>query len=122
MGRYYEGDIEGKFWFACQSSDDGEFFGAKESNPQFTEYYINTSDLDLVLHGIRECKVNLGDNVRLFHKAYRGGLDEEPLWRTYSKEKQTQLYEWFARLDMGMRILAYMLENPGEDCNFTAEF
>jgi hypothetical protein len=30
MGRYYQGDIEGKFWFGCQSSDDGEFFGAKE--------------------------------------------------------------------------------------------
>ena len=30
MGRYYDGDIEGKFWFAVQSSDDGEFFGAKD--------------------------------------------------------------------------------------------
>ena len=28
MGRHYDGDIEGKFWFAVQSSDDGEYFGA----------------------------------------------------------------------------------------------
>ena len=27
MGRYYTGDIEGKFWFAVQSSDDADFFG-----------------------------------------------------------------------------------------------
>jgi len=27
MGRYYNGDIEGKFWFAVQSSDDADFFG-----------------------------------------------------------------------------------------------
>ena len=27
MGRYYSGDIEGKFWFAVQDSDDAEFFG-----------------------------------------------------------------------------------------------
>ena len=26
MGRYYNGDIEGKFWFAVQSSDDADFF------------------------------------------------------------------------------------------------
>ena len=29
MGRYYDGDIEGKFWFGIQSSADGEFFGAR---------------------------------------------------------------------------------------------
>jgi len=28
MGRYYYGDIEGKFWFGIQSSTDASFFGA----------------------------------------------------------------------------------------------
>jgi len=28
MGRYYTGDIVGKFWFAIQSSDDASHFGA----------------------------------------------------------------------------------------------
>ena len=27
MGRYYYGDIQGKFWFAIQSSDDATYFG-----------------------------------------------------------------------------------------------
>ena len=27
MGRYYSGDIEGKFWFAVQDSDDADHFG-----------------------------------------------------------------------------------------------
>jgi hypothetical protein len=27
MGRYYSGDIEGKFWFGTQSSDDATHFG-----------------------------------------------------------------------------------------------
>ena len=27
MGRYYNGDIEGKFMFARQPSDDADFFG-----------------------------------------------------------------------------------------------
>ena len=29
MGRYYSGDIEGKFWFAIQSSDDADYFGVE---------------------------------------------------------------------------------------------
>lgn len=30
MGRYYNGDITGKFWFGCQSSNPMEQFGAVE--------------------------------------------------------------------------------------------
>ena len=29
MGRYYQGDIEGKFWFAVQSSNDADFLVKK---------------------------------------------------------------------------------------------
>jgi hypothetical protein len=29
MGRYYHGDIEGKFWFGVQSSYDADFFGVE---------------------------------------------------------------------------------------------
>ena len=29
MGRYYNGDIEGKFLFAVQSSNDADFFGQR---------------------------------------------------------------------------------------------
>jgi len=31
MGRYYRGDIEGKFWFGVQDSRDAEHFGGKET-------------------------------------------------------------------------------------------
>ena len=41
MGRYYEGDIEGKFWFGVQSSDDGEFFGAQEQESNYIDYYVD---------------------------------------------------------------------------------
>lgn len=37
MGRYYSGDIEGKFWFGTQSSDDATHFGV---NPEIQyDYY-----------------------------------------------------------------------------------
>ena len=31
MGRYYHGDIEGKFWFGVQDSRDAEHFGGEET-------------------------------------------------------------------------------------------
>ena len=37
MGRYYNGDIEGKFWFGVQSSDDADFFG-KEGEPSHINF------------------------------------------------------------------------------------
>ena len=30
MGRHYDGDIEGKFWFGVQDSSDAEYFGAED--------------------------------------------------------------------------------------------
>ena len=30
MGRHYDGDISGKFWFGIQSSNDAVHFGAEE--------------------------------------------------------------------------------------------
>ena len=42
MGRHYDGDISGKFWFGVQDSGDAEHFGAYEIereiiNPTQTE-------------------------------------------------------------------------------------
>ena len=44
MGRYYNGDIDGKFWFAVQPSNAGERFGAKEISPYYIEYEIDRED------------------------------------------------------------------------------
>ena len=40
MGRYYSGDVDGKFMFAIQSSDAHERFGAEEQESGFVEYWI----------------------------------------------------------------------------------
>ena len=40
MGRYYNGDIEGKFWFGVQDSDDASFFGGEKVEPNYIEYYF----------------------------------------------------------------------------------
>ena len=37
MGRYYSGDIDGKFWFAVQPSDDANYFGVEGERPNYLE-------------------------------------------------------------------------------------
>ena len=48
MGRYYYGDIEGKFMFAVQSSDAGERFGAYETpqEPTSIDYAVSKDSYD----------------------------------------------------------------------------
>ena len=55
MGRYYEGDIDGKFWFAIQDSNDGEFFGAEEQDSNWIDYYLDKETFE-DSQGIKKCK------------------------------------------------------------------
>ena len=48
MGRYYTGDIEGKFWFALQSSNAASRFGGVESEPAYINYYFDEDHLEEV--------------------------------------------------------------------------
>ena len=39
MGRYYGGDIEGKFWFGVQSSSDADHFGIEGQASELNYYF-----------------------------------------------------------------------------------
>ena len=140
MGRHYDGDIEGKFWFAVQSSDDGEYFGAidiTEENTDsdyhdgFVDYVIYFSDIDRVKAGIDLCKRQLRGNYLILNEFFlsNNGYNDEMIIKHYQKTKGIHINEGFlreqltifARLDFGTQILLYFNENPGEDCHFTAE-
>ena len=140
MGRHYDGDIEGKFWFAVQSSDDGEYFGAidiTEENTDsdyhdgFVDYVIYFSDIDRVKAGIDLCKRQLRGNYSILNEFFLSnkGYNDEMIIKHYQKTRGIHINEGFlreqltifARLDFGTQILLYFNENPGEDCHFTAE-
>jgi hypothetical protein len=131
MGRYYSGDIEGKFWFAVQSSDDASFFGGsdeetidEESGEAFElEYFFQTGDLDDINHGIEECLIQLGDK-----KEKLDALFESAMGYTYDmvsdslgigKKEVGHLLEWYARLDLGVKIRDCVKEKG--QCSFNAE-
>jgi hypothetical protein len=60
MGRYYSGDIEGKFWFACQSSNDADHFGVIGTPPDDRlNYHFSKGDMPSVQKGIDLCMESL---------------------------------------------------------------
>jgi len=61
MGRYYNGDIEGKFWFAVQSSLAAERFGVPHTEPNCVNFYFGEDDLDGVNAEIKVIEDKLGD-------------------------------------------------------------
>ena len=122
MGRYYHGDIEGKFWFAVQSSDDGEHFGAVEVEPSHIQYHA--ADLELAEEGIKECKKNLRGfltDIKRFFKECRGGYNDEMLaeYLKIDKSHVRILLVNYARLQLGIQIRDCIKENG--ECWFEAE-
>ena len=123
MGRYYNGDIEGKFWFAIQSSSDAGFFGGEVNDPNYINYYFRMDDLDDIKKGIDKCNKALGKyKVELdkFFKnkhSYTNEMLVKALGR--SESKVHELLRWYARLGLGKKILKCVAETGS--CSFEAE-
>lgn len=131
MGRYYQGDIEGKFWFGVQSSDDANNFGGSEielideetDDVYELEYFFNKEDLGTINEGIQTCTTDLGEFKAKLDEVFStsNGYNPDELARNLGvgKAKYTQLMETYARLHLGEKIKK-CVEEKGE-CNFTAE-
>ena len=109
MGRYYQGDIEGKFWFAIQSSEDANFFGCL-GEPRFLSYGFETEDLPNIEKGLKECVEVLGNN-RIRNKLdkffeRKDGYNDEMLMKEFgwSKERVRYLLTWYDRALLGEQI------------------
>ena len=122
MGRYYQGDIEGKFWFTVQSSDDADHFGV-EGQASELNYYFDTDNLKDIKKGIKECLKGLGDwkdKLDTFFKNNEG-YNDEMLWDQIklNKVNARKMLKYYARLRLGNEIKE-CVEKKGE-CSFSAE-
>ena len=107
MGRYYHGDIEGKFWFAVQNSNVGERFGCKEDRNSI-HYY--TEDLKTAQKEIKKIKKNLGEWLP---KLVLGRYEEIP------KDQIEYLISEYADLGFGEQLIECLKEQGY--CSFEAE-
>tara|TARA_E500000081_G_C6135368_1_gene356349 strand:- start:698 stop:1093 length:396 start_codon:yes stop_codon:yes gene_type:complete len=130
MGRYYDGDIEGKFWFGLQPSDDADFFGVQgqRGNRHFFYSFLEENKKD-VENGLNTCAINLsatkphldtffGEPRAYNNKEISNHLQKNMGW-TYSEDEVLNLLTWYARHNLGTEILGSI--NKTGACFFTAE-
>lgn len=140
MGRYYHGDIEGKFWFGVQSSNDADFFGV-EGYTTYLNYGFDKEDQPKVKEGLKNCENTLGKYKKLLDEFFetdgKEGYNEGMLIKFLDKkessyypllkehphkhtERDVMYYlEWYARYDLGKQI-DNCIDKEGY-CNFEAE-
>lgn len=123
MGRYYYGDIEGKFWFAVQSSDSADRFGVLGSVPSYLEYWFNQDDLESVQQELKNIESNLGDNLSKMDEFFKDNryYDDKDLSEFLGLSLQTtkELLKEYADYGLGKEIEQSIIENG--QCSFTAE-
>jgi hypothetical protein len=128
MGRYYNGDINGKFWFAVQSSDAPSRFGGDTYEPQETHYEFREEEhLEQVEDELAHIKDKLGARLYLLERFFstNQGYNDEKIEKLYKEEGflpkhvKGDLVD-YADYQLGNEIQACLLENG--ECNFVAEW
>jgi hypothetical protein len=119
MGRWYTGDIQGKFWFGLQSSNAASRFGGVESEPNYINYYFDDEHLEEVNNEIKAIQDKLGDNLQKIEDFFKNtsGYTDKMLEENGILEKDLSDY---ADLLLGIKIRDCIVENGS--CSFEAEF
>ena len=118
MGRYYSGDIDGKFWFAVQPSNSADRFGVTGYVPEYLEYYFEDSDKEDVQRELKKIEQSLGDQLdkmNAFFEKHDSYSDD--MLREYGIDISN--LSDYADYKLGKKILN-CLEKKGY-CEFTAE-
>ena len=127
MGRYYSGDIEGKFVFGSQSSAAADRFGVAGHTPGYLEYYYdetNLDDLETELKLIEDEMGEHGEYLKVYYDLYGSNDDVQITFEEYLKKgdkkplNEEQLLEFFD-YRIGKKIQECIKEQG--NCSFTAE-
>ena len=117
MGRYYDGDIKGKFWFGLQSSTAHERFCATEQTEQVIEYYIDRNDLPKIKKEIE--KIESDPKVKKIVNLFKETKEEDSKsFFSFSKENiekhalTRKAMEDYADLLLGIQIRDYFDFDP----------
>lgn len=127
MGRYYSGDIEGKFAFGIQNSNAADRFGVTGQIPNFIEYYYDEDNLDELkeeLNNIEDAFSEHKTALKTYFDLYKTQDDAPLSFVLYIKEgglpelpegQHSEYYDYV----LGRKILD-CIEETGV-CSFDAE-
>lgn len=119
MGRYYDGDITGKFWFAVQPSNAPTRFSKRaQLEPSYIEYWFDEEHLPDVQKELRRIEKKMGKNMDKFENFFSEdrGYNDDML-----KEAGLPLNMLgeYADYKLGKKIEESII-NTGQ-CSFSAE-
>tara|TARA_R110000803_G_scaffold72729_2_gene136432 strand:- start:14132 stop:14494 length:363 start_codon:yes stop_codon:yes gene_type:complete len=119
MGRYYYGDIEGKFMFAVQPSNAAERFGADEFEASI-DYTISRSKYEMVCAELLSIeKTGAPKRVKEMFKATDDRWSDDILdEHGVTQDDMREYADWV----LGTKLKDYFDDHPNEDViNFQAE-
>lgn len=119
MGRYFHGDIDGKFWFAVQSSNAASRFSADaECDRSSISYYFDEGNLDEVQGELKRIEDKLGDNMLKFFKFFseHDGYNDDML---IEAGLPVSMLEDYADYLLGKKIEKCIIQTG--QCSFEAE-
>lgn len=114
MGRYYHGDIEGKFMFATQSSVAADRFGSTHTEQNYVDYYFDEEQLPTIKEEL--------DSMEESFKKVESFFKDKDSWSTQQQEEagiSKQEMSDYADYRLGVKIRDCILENGV--CEFQAE-
>jgi hypothetical protein len=119
MGRYYNGDVEGKFMFAVQNSDAHERFGAVEENSGYVDYVVYRdsyaeicAELDSIKH-----KGHIDKVEKMFNE--KNGFNHKIKEQYGVSDEDLSEY---ADYEIGMQLKKFFDKNKYlNECRFEAE-
>ena len=123
IGRWYSGDINGKFWFGVQKSNAADRFGVTGHQPEELYYYFDGESLPSVYQELSKLATSLGNNLGKLCRFFEENT-------TYTDEKVAEylkveldvakkLLKDYADFELGLEI-AEAVRTTGQ-CEFTAE-
>lgn len=121
MGRYYTGDIEGKFAFAIQPSTAPEtYLGAEAVSIEYS--WSGRDDIKSIIDQIKQKMRHKYDQIEKYFSEHSSYTDKE--LAEYMHITEDELHE--ALLDyynykLGKKVYDHMVENDTEYCSITAE-
>jgi hypothetical protein len=118
MGRYYSGDIDGKFWFAVQNSNAADRFGVMGHEPNYITYNFQEEDLEGVEQEIKNIEEILGNKLEIIKNFFKenNGYNDEMLEKIGITTDELSNY---ADLGLGKQIRDCIKETG--QCCFEAE-
>jgi len=129
MGRFYNGDISGKWWFAVQSSDTPKRFGGEETSIE----YVICNDEEFQ-EKMKKLETTLGESLQIFDEffAKKSSYNIKQL-DEFFQEKGTDytdnisivdieyLFSDYADYKFGLEVAKYFEDTQEESCYISSE-